>query len=138
MHVTGVFNALVLRKALEPLIDQLKAAKSQLEMTDGYKPIAGRDADRVSVALISDAFKDTSKVSRRLRRRHSHTHARPPHAAYIHRDVAVNLHHISACKQGISGESLKSELNIFLGKIQLCPSFLYLCHVTAELERSNN
>lgn len=83
MHVTGVFNALVLRKALEPLIDQLKVAKSQLEMTDGYKPIVGRDADRVSVTLISNAFKDTSKVSRRLRRRHSHTHVHSPHAAYI-------------------------------------------------------
>lgn len=103
MHVTGVFNALLLRKASEPFIDQLKVAKSQLEMTDGYKPIAGRDADRASVALISGAFKDTSKVSRRLRRRHSHTHVRPPHSAYIHRDVAVNLHHIAACKQGISG-----------------------------------
>lgn len=46
MHVTGVFNAPVLCKAFEPFIDQSKGAKLQLEMTDSYKLMAGRDADR--------------------------------------------------------------------------------------------
>lgn len=118
MHVTGVLNALVLWKASEPFIDQLNAAKSQLEMTDSYKLITGWGADQVSVALILSAFKDASKVSRRLRRRQNHTQLPSPHAANIQRDITVNLHHISACKQSVSGEwrSLKSQVNIFVGK----------------------
>lgn len=93
-----MLNALVLWKASEPFIDQLNAAKSQLEMTDSYKLIGGWGADQVSVALILGAFKDSSKVSRRLRRRQNHTQLPSPHIADIQRDITVDLHHITAWK----------------------------------------
>lgn len=93
----------ILWKASEPFIDQLNA-KSQLQMTDSYKLIAGWGSDQLSVALISGAFKAASKASRRLRRRQNHTQLPSPHAADIQRDITVNLHHISDCKRSISGE----------------------------------